>query len=312
MPRALRNAQQLTLILNLLFEKGYQYHSNMFTIRNSHLSVQILDPIADRRYLGSRYCTGGYIYQIMDAAGNDLLAGPRFGEAAFVVFDGQGAPEVFVKAPGEASAGVGEDVLVIGVGRVRRTSAKAPFHVRNNPLVSEFAAWSVDRSEETVVMKTVQGFGEVKLALTRTVSLRERAVVSQTRLENCGSAVVPVRWFAHPFFPLTESGETCALPYPLSMPANPGYYVNPEGAIVMKRDYPWERGVFQKLAGCGNAASLTIRQRHPVTGEIRAECGFTPCDCAVWANDHAFSFEAFYEKEILPGEAGEWGMVYLI
>jgi hypothetical protein len=94
------------------------------------------------------------------------------------------------------------------------------------------------------------------------------------------------------------------------MPVNPGYYVNPEGTIVMKRDYPWEKGLFLKLEGCGNAGRLTVRQRHPRVGEIRAECGFTPCDCAVWANSHAFSFEAFYEKEILPGEVGEWGITY--
>ncbi|NJN82715.1 MAG: hypothetical protein HC802_10870 [Caldilineaceae bacterium] len=76
----------------------------MFTLANEQLSVSLLDPVADRARLGSRYCVGGYIWQVTDAAKGALLAGPLYPHPAPNTFDGQGAPDMFLTPLGVARA----------------------------------------------------------------------------------------------------------------------------------------------------------------------------------------------------------------
>src|SRR3954463_13649811 len=113
----------------------------MFHLENAGLRVSVLDPVADRPRMGTRYCMGGYIWQVRDGSKGDLFSGPQFPNPEPPVFDGQGLPEVFEIALGASTAKVGEDVWVIGVGRVKRESAVRPFHVRNNPTLLEAATW---------------------------------------------------------------------------------------------------------------------------------------------------------------------------
>jgi hypothetical protein len=282
----------------------------MYYLRNAERRVSLLDPIADRGLLGPRYCTGGYISQVTTAAGTDLLSGPCRGKGTFSVFDGQGAPEVFATAPGADMSRPGDDVLVIGVGLVRRSSAVKPFHVRDNPLVVQFDEWDITASAERVVMKTVHRWRDYRIALTRTVSLEGRAIESRTKIENRGAREIPLRWFAHPFFPLTADGECCAFFPHAGLPENPGYYVNDRGFVTMRRWYPWEKGLFLNCHLAASVGMLSVRQRHPVLGEISAECGFPLSGLAIWANDRAFSFEAFYETVLGQGETREWGIRY--
>src|SRR3990167_3012019 len=99
----------------------------MLTLSNDELAISMLDPIADQSRLGSRFCSGGYIYQIKDHKLGNLLSGPSFPADVPSTFDGQGIPEVFEVALGQNDAKVGDDVLVIGTGLVTRVSPIKPF-----------------------------------------------------------------------------------------------------------------------------------------------------------------------------------------
>ena len=48
----------------------------MLELSNGDLTVTLLDPRSDQRWLGARYCTGGYIFQVSDQAHGDLLSTP--------------------------------------------------------------------------------------------------------------------------------------------------------------------------------------------------------------------------------------------
>ena len=109
----------------------------MYTLKNTQLTVSILDPIADLPRLGSRYCSGGYIYQVTDSEKGELLAGPHYPDPNPVPFDGQGAPDMFFTPLSSGEVPLGGEAGCIGVGKVRRTNADHPFDVRFNPEVSE-------------------------------------------------------------------------------------------------------------------------------------------------------------------------------
>ena len=70
----------------------------MYSLKNESLEVSILDPLADQQRFGTRYCTGGYIFQVVDPKLGDLLSGPTYPDS-FNVFDGQGIPDAFNLSP---------------------------------------------------------------------------------------------------------------------------------------------------------------------------------------------------------------------
>ena len=70
----------------------------MYTIQNQNLAITLLDPVADQERFGTRYCTGGYIFQVDDGKVGPLLSGPTYPDS-FNVFDGQGIPDAFSHNP---------------------------------------------------------------------------------------------------------------------------------------------------------------------------------------------------------------------
>ena len=66
----------------------------MLQLKNADLSVAILDPAnpADQKHLGTRYCWGGYIWQVTDATAGPLLAGAEWPVKNPIPFNGQGLP----------------------------------------------------------------------------------------------------------------------------------------------------------------------------------------------------------------------------
>ncbi|MGA1198082.1 MAG: hypothetical protein ACO36I_16465, partial [Candidatus Latescibacterota bacterium] len=68
----------------------------MITLKNETLEISILDPVADQERFGTRYCTGGYIFQVTDTKHGNLLSGPTYPNS-FNWFDVQGMPDAFNK-----------------------------------------------------------------------------------------------------------------------------------------------------------------------------------------------------------------------
>lgn len=281
----------------------------MYALSNPELTILILDPVADSARLGSRYCTGGYIWQVLDARHGDVFAGPEYPQAPNT-FDGQGAPDMFLRSLGAEAAPVGGEVACIGVGRVRRTSSREPFDVRYNPEVIEFVKWETGCSGDTIVMRTEHAFRDWAYSLERTVSLDGRVVRSRTGMRSLGSALLPVRWFAHPFFPVPSDNVLCRFSFPISLPDNPGYSLNPEGFVVRKSAHDWPRGCRQEPGLDPQGKTLLAVQRHPRLGELTVTTDFVPSFLPIWGNDRTFSFEPYFERTLNRGAEASWGIEY--
>jgi hypothetical protein len=281
----------------------------MFKLENSFLCVEIIDPASDRSLLGSRYCAGGYVFQVKDKKKGDLLAGPTYPDAGFNPFDGRGAPEVFLTALNQESADVADNVCVLGAGLVKRTSPKTPFHVRDNPKVMEFARWEVEQSAGKITMNTKQIFEKWDISISRSVSLKGQIIISHTTLMNNGIAVCPLRWFPHPFFPIPQNGIACRFLFPVAVPENPGYFLNSQGFVEMKPEYEWKKGLYQPLI-VEKPAPFSAELFHPLVKKVSVRCDYAPSFLPLWANDRTFSFEPYLEKEIIGGEELSWKIEY--
>ena len=280
----------------------------MYSLKNNGLEVQILDPSIDRKLLGSRYCTGGYIFQINDKKKGALLSGPQFPNPNFDVFHGQCAPEVFTTVLNE-NAAIGQEVLAPGIGLVEKTSSNIPFSVRDNPIVKEFCSWDIERDDQSISMNTLHKFRNWKLIINRQVTLIDKIISSNTTVENRGQNPVSIRWFAHPFFPLPINSICCIFSTPFSISTNEGYFVNNQGFIEMKPEYDWKKGLFQKIV-CSPSEKFSAIQCHPKIGRISIECDYIPASLAIWGNDKTFSIEPFHETTIEVNDKRTWSIRY--
>lgn len=280
----------------------------MLTLENDELEVSLLDPRADVARLGARYVSGGYVYQVTDRRRGPLCAGPHYPAPDPDPFDGQGLPEVFEIALGQHRARVGDEVLVLGVGRVRRDSPARPFHVRDNPTVTERARCTVNAEAATIGMTTEQSFERSALALERRVSLDGRTLMSLTRVTNRGETVLPLRWFAHPFFPRVDDGWI-SLSLEADFAENPGFAWSDTGRIVPKLSHTWRLGQYLPIRTT-LGYELAVKQAHPTLGAVDIECRFPLAWLALWGNDRTLSVEPFFQTLVAPGNSEVWSIVY--
>lgn len=280
----------------------------MLSLGNAELELLLLDPDADSERLGARYCSGGYVYQVTDRRLGPLCAGPQYPTQNPDPFHGQGLPEVFEIALGQHRAHVGDEVLVLGVGRVRRESAVKPFHVRDNPTVTERARYALTTTATAVAMTTVQSYERSALELERRVDLDGRRLESRTRVTNRGDVPLPLRWFAHPFFPLAEGGGV-ALSLEADFAENPGFAWSNDGRIVRKSSHAWASGQYLPIR-TALGYELAAKQAHPKLGELDIECRFPLASLALWGNDRTLSLEPFFHTVLEPGNSAVWSIVY--
>lgn len=266
----------------------------MYTLSNTDLQVSILNPLADRARLGTRYCTGGYIFQITDARHGPLLTGPSYPDS-FNWFDGQGLPDAFNLQPLRESIPHGPNALVIGVGRC---------NLEHNQ-VQEFCTWDVAATQTHIRFTTTQAAYGFALELERVVSLSHRTVRSSTRLKNVSEQrFIPVSWFPHPFFPQLNTPELFRCNAPLRMSDNPGYAIAENGYILQKTP-----GHFQPLDHAAQAP-LVIIQKHPSLGLVTGTFSYIPTFFPIWGNANTFSWEPFFERTLAPGQETAWWIDY--
>lgn len=280
----------------------------MIELESPSLRVSVLDPLGHTARFGSRYVTGGYIWQVTDHELGPLLTGPAYPDPEPPPFDGQGAPEVFEIALGQDRARVGEEVHVIGVGNVLRESANKPFHVRDNPTVTSRLDWRYTATPTTFHASTSAVFGDFGYALTRSVELEERTLVSTNVLANQGTAKLPVRWFAHPFFPF-GGFSCCRLSLESALPEDAAFHQRHDGFIMRKPNVAWHSGHYC-VPRVALGGELGVEQSHPALGAIDVECRFPLGWLALWSNDRTFSFEPFFQTILLPGAKARWSMRY--
>jgi hypothetical protein len=282
----------------------------MYYLSGDRIQVAVLDPVADRQRLGSRYCAGGYVHQVTDTRLGPLLAGPQWPAPQPDVFHGQGAPEAFNGFPGAGDVPVGGDVGVIGVGLVRRADPQ-PFQPRLNRDVSEFSAWQCDAAPSAVTMRTAHRFGSWGYRLSKTVRAEGRTVRSETQLACEGPSPLPVRWFAHPFFLLPGERRLFRADLDFSVPENPGFEKDASGWICRKPGHDWPAGCFVQLAyNRDAAATLELEQAHPLLGSVGLRTDFAPTSFPIWGNDRTFSVEPYWEHTIAAGETATWAIEY--
>jgi hypothetical protein len=236
----------------------------MFTLQNDQLTIEILDPVADRERFGVRYCTGGYLFQIHDALHGPLLSGPTYPDS-FNWFDGQGIPDAFNLAPLKISES--EPVaLILGIGLCNL----------NTNTIQELCQWQILADAQSIRFTTQHTFHDWSVQIERTIVLLQRTVRSDTHVRALGRRPIPLRWFPHPFFPQLPAGkdELIKLNLAVGLPDDSAYYQAANG-FLCRKGWPWSGGHFQALDhnGLGN---LVIIQRHPQLGQITATCSYAP------------------------------------
>lgn len=265
----------------------------MLNLSNDQLTVDVLDPKHHQDLLGTRYCSGGYIYQVSDPLIGPLMSGPTYPET-FNPFDGQGIPDSFSLAP--LVSGTPLKSLIVGVGLCepdRRT-------------VLERCKWHIERHDSFITFSTRQSLEGWALDLKRRVSLNGRTVRSETSLKNIGSDRFSFVWFPHPFYPQLPTGldALVKINIPVGMPANDGFALSSDGFIHRSR-WPWIGAHYQAL-DLERSDSLVLIQRHPSLGLVTATASYAPTYFPIWGNDRTFSWEPMIERTLAPGQSARW------
>jgi hypothetical protein len=272
------------------------------------LTADLLDPsdAADQKRLGTRYCWGGYVWQVRDAQAGDLLTGPEWPNPHPSAFNGQGLPESFR----HAEFGTGRPLIIeenrgfiIGVGDVALNMA-------GELAVEQPCPWSVTRSPGALEFCTGQSGNGYACQLTRRIALAGRALTSATRLTNTGARPLPLHWFAHPFFALTDRLLSCGLPATWGMTDNAGYTLDGSHRLIFKRRFEHrDDGHFEQLR-VGAGTPLRADLSHPLLAGVTFSTDFTPDTCPVWGNSNTWSIEPYLATDLAPGATRAWTLRY--
>ena len=284
----------------------------MLVIENDQLKIEVLDPKKDLDMIGSRYCTGGQIFQVHDQKKGPLLAGPTYPDAANS-FDSQGLPDCFNTYPGLADAKLGDLVMAIGVGLVRYSTPIDHSFAKENSEVVEPLDWKLQKAENALGFYAIHDYKDYSYALTREIILEGRELVVVNILENCGNGNLPLSWFAHPFFPPTKDMVVGTIP--ASYQSNDFYSMTPNNELQLSLPGDYSRSSYDsKLFSEGTPVEqdddLVMKIKHDMVGEVEVTCGFPVEKLPFWYCDRTFSPEPFLIDELEPNENAQWEITY--
>ncbi|MDB6167262.1 MAG: hypothetical protein JWM88_126 [Verrucomicrobia bacterium] len=280
----------------------------MLFLGNSRISVALLDPAdaEDRKRQGTRYCWGGYIWQVTHREAGPVFTGPEWPEAKPKPFNGQGLPESFR----HAQFGSGRPLMleqghgfIIGIGDV----APGP---DGDVVVVRPCEWSITHAPSAIEFCTAQSRNGYTCQVTRRVMIDGATVSSTTSIANVGTRPLPLHWFAHPFFALTDRLLTCELPATWGMNENVGYTLDPAHRLSFRRRFEnIDDGHFERLK-VGASTPLRAILSHPKLSRIIFSTDFVPDWCPVWGNNNTWSIEPYLETELAPGTHRAWTLRY--
>jgi hypothetical protein len=269
----------------------------MLHLRNDELTIDVLDPVADRARFGVRYCTGGYVFQVHDKQRGELLSGPTY-PASFNWFDGQGIPDAFNLGPLTSTKTTGE-ALIVGIGVCDLVARK----------VKTFDEWRVTTGATELAFTMTQRYEQHALSLERKVSLAGRTVRSWTSLTNLAEGMLPIRWFPHPFYPQTATDDLLWVNAPLAWKDGEHGYGLERNGFIARRGWPWAEGKYLPLDHEATAP-LVLLQRHPKLGLVGASLSYVPDYFPIWGNPQTFSWEPFLERTVGPAQSLAWWIDY--
>lgn len=275
----------------------------MFTFANEALAAEMLDPGDDRDRLGPRYCWGGYLHQLRDADGRDLLSGPEY-PGRPTAYNGQGAPEVFCYQNYRTKEWMnveGDIGIILGIGTIETLAD-------GTPTLGEVCEWDREIDGAVCTMSTEQAAHGWAYHLARRWELRGTTAISTTRIESRGDKPLDVLWYPHPFYPLVEGGMDFHINLPIRMDDNPGFEMNGQ-TISMTPGFDWNTGRLQWLEGDFGGRLEAVFQ-HPLTGTVTMRGEFPISHLPLWANAHTISLEPYVRYRVPPEEACQWTVAY--
>ncbi len=284
----------------------------MLIIENNHLKVEVLDPQKDIDKLGSRYCSGGQIFQVYDKNKGALLSGPTFPDT-YNTFCSQGLPDAFNAYPGLDSAEIGDLIMAIGVGLVRYENPIKHSFAKENTNVVEPLDWKIQKADNALGFYAIHDYKDYSYALTREIILENRELILVNVLENCSSAPMPLSWFAHPFLPLTNDGVVGHIPAKYELNNFYSLDKNGELKINLPKDYSadkYDSVVFNVGKVNDDDEDFLMTLKHKLIGNVEIDCGFPVDSIPVWFCDKAFSPEPYLVDTLEPNENAQWEITY--
>ena len=269
----------------------------MYTLTSDSLEVSILDPVADQERFGTRYCTGGYIFQITDRRHGALLSGPTYPDS-FNWFDGQGIPDAFNLSPLREPAAADAGALIIGVG-VCDLQANRVAEFCRGMFSSTRQRWPCILHRRSRALRW-SWIAPSRCMGARFAPPRRCAIPASCRSRSAG--------FHIPFFPHVETDELCRLNIPVSIPADASYQLA-ESGFIARKGWPWTDGHFLALDHAAQNA-VVVLQKHPLLGLVAATCSYIPSYFPIWGNPQTFSWEPFLERTIGAGQEFGWWIDY--
>jgi hypothetical protein len=270
----------------------------MIELRNETLSIDILDPVKDRHLLGTRYCWGGYIWQVSDNQKGPLLSGPDYPSPKPLAFNGQGLPEVLrhsVLFSGKPLTWEKDEGLIMGVGRVQRVGKDDPKTPEPEGLtITEPAPWIIEQWENEIIFSTQGSFYKWVYQLERRISLNGRVITSETTLKNKGA--------------YTDGFATCKFHSPISMKDNVGFHLS-SGLFSTKKRFIGEDNHFEMME-LPEETNLDVTISHPLIQDIRFSTNFALSMLPIWAGEATISIEPYMVTEISPGKEKKWKLTY--